>query len=53
MIEKKVLNAADGCKDIYNGATIMLGGFGLCGIPRCYFCLEITKMLLKDCLLGI
>ena len=34
MIEKKVLNAADGCKDIFNGATIMLGGFGLCGIPE-------------------
>ena len=34
MIEKKVLNAADGCKDISNGATIMLGGFGLCGIPE-------------------
>ena len=34
MIEKKVLNAVDGCKDIYSGATIMLGGFGLCGIPE-------------------
>ena len=34
MIGKKVLSAADGCKDIFNGATIMLGGFGLCGIPE-------------------
>ena len=34
MIEKKVLNAADGGKDIFSGATIMLGGFGLCGIPE-------------------
>tara|TARA_B110000483_G_scaffold104197_1_gene127078 strand:+ start:4338 stop:5039 length:702 start_codon:yes stop_codon:yes gene_type:complete len=34
MIEKIVLNAADSCKDIYTGATIMLGGFGLCGIPE-------------------
>ena len=34
MIEKIVLSAADGCKDINNGATIMLGGFGLCGIPE-------------------
>jgi 3-oxoacid CoA-transferase subunit A len=34
MIEKKVFNAADGCRDIYSGATIMLGGFGLCGIPE-------------------
>ena len=34
MIKKIVLNAAEGCKDIHNGATIMLGGFGLCGIPE-------------------
>lgn len=34
MVEKKVLNASEGCKDIYSGATIMLGGFGLCGIPE-------------------
>ncbi|MCH1613684.1 MAG: CoA transferase subunit A [Flavobacteriales bacterium] len=34
MIEKIVLNATDGCKDIYSGATLMLGGFGLCGIPE-------------------
>jgi len=34
MIEKIVLNAADGCKDIKNGSTVMLGGFGLCGIPE-------------------
>jgi 3-oxoacid CoA-transferase A subunit len=34
MIEKTVLNATESCKDIFNGATIMLGGFGLCGIPE-------------------
>ena len=34
MIEKIVLNATEGCKDIHSGATIMLGGFGLCGIPE-------------------
>ena len=28
------MNAADGCKDIYSETTIMLGGFGLCGIPE-------------------
>jgi 3-oxoacid CoA-transferase subunit A len=27
-------NAAEAVKDIDNGATIMLGGFGLCGIPE-------------------
>ena len=34
MIKKTVLNASEACKDIKNGATIMLGGFGLCGIPE-------------------
>ena len=33
MIEK-VLNAQEACKDIKSGSTIMLGGFGLCGIPE-------------------
>ena len=34
MIEKKVSNAAEACLDIKSGMTIMLGGFGLCGIPE-------------------
>ena len=34
MINKQVLNAKEACKDIPNNATIMLGGFGLCGIPE-------------------
>ena len=34
MIEKKVSNAAEACLDIKRGMTIMLGGFGLCGIPE-------------------
>lgn len=34
MIEKIVLDAKDACKDIQSGSTIMLGGFGLCGIPE-------------------
>ena len=34
MIEKKVSNAAKACLDIKSGMTIMLGGFGLCGIPE-------------------
>jgi 3-oxoacid CoA-transferase subunit A len=33
-MNKTVANAADAIKDIYDGATIMLGGFGLCGIPE-------------------
>ena len=51
MIEKKVLNAADGCKDIYNGATIMLGGFGLCGIPEnCIQALVEMKVVGLTCI---
>ena len=34
MINKKVLNAEEAVKDIRTGSTIMLGGFGLCGIPE-------------------
>src|SRR6218665_3336261 len=34
MIDKRVKNAQEAVKDIQNGMTIMLGGFGLCGIPE-------------------
>ena len=34
MIKKVVNNAKEAVKDIHDGATIMLGGFGLCGIPE-------------------
>lgn len=34
MLNKIVKNADEAVKDIPNGATIMLGGFGLCGIPE-------------------
>ena len=34
MINKTILSAEEAVKDINNGATIMLGGFGLCGIPE-------------------
>jgi 3-oxoacid CoA-transferase subunit A len=37
MIDKRVKNAQEAVKDIENGMTIMLGGFGLCGIPRIVF----------------
>jgi len=33
-MNKKVSNAAEAIKDINDGATIALGGFGLCGIPE-------------------
>ena len=34
MINKTILNAKEAVKDITSGSTIMLGGFGLCGIPE-------------------
>ena len=34
MINKKVNNAEDAIMDIQDGHTIMMGGFGLCGIPE-------------------
>ncbi len=34
MINKEVKNAEEACENIKDGMTIMLGGFGLCGIPE-------------------
>lgn len=34
MINKQVADADEAIRDIAEGATIMLGGFGLCGIPE-------------------
>ncbi len=33
-MNKVVANADEAVKDIPSGATLMLGGFGLCGIPE-------------------
>ncbi len=33
-MQKVIANADDAVKDIPSGATLMLGGFGLCGIPE-------------------
>ncbi len=33
-INKVVANAEEATKGIENGMTLMLGGFGLCGIPE-------------------
>lgn len=33
-INKVVKNAEEACKDIKDGMTLLLGGFGLCGIPE-------------------
>lgn len=34
MIDKRVANADEALKDIFDGATLAVGGFGLCGIPE-------------------
>jgi len=33
-VNKVVANANEAIKDVFDGATIMVGGFGLCGIPE-------------------
>ena len=33
-VNKTVLSADDAVRDVFDGATIMFGGFGLCGIPE-------------------
>ena len=40
-MNKVVLNAAAAISDIMDGSTIMLGGFGLCGIPE--NCIEALR----------
>ena len=43
MINKKVQNVGEALKDVNNGMTIMLGGFGLCGIPENSIAELVTK----------
>ena len=33
-MNKVVASASEAIRDIHDGATIMVGGFGLCGIPE-------------------
>ncbi|GGW38628.1 CoA transferase subunit A [Arenibacter certesii] len=47
MIRKTVANAAEALKGIQDGMTLMLGGFGLCGIPENTIT-ELVKMEVKD-----
>lgn len=47
MINKTVKNVQEACEGIQDGMTIMLGGFGLCGIPE--NCItELVKKEVKD-----
>lgn len=47
MINKTVQNVAEACRGIQDGMTLMLGGFGLCGIPE--NCIqELVRLGVKD-----
>jgi 3-oxoacid CoA-transferase subunit A len=43
-MNKIVKDADEAIRDIKNGSTIMLGGFGLCGIPE--NCIAIMPVLM-------
>ena len=47
MINRVVKNVEEACKDIKDGNTLMLGGFGLCGIPENCIA-QLVKMKVKD-----
>ncbi|UUC46223.1 CoA transferase subunit A [Flavobacterium cerinum] len=47
MINKKVSNVKEALHDIKDGQTIMLGGFGLCGIPENSIA-ELVEMNVKE-----
>lgn len=50
-MKKVYFNAANAIVDIEDGATIMLGGFGLCGIPEnCISALEQKKISGLTCI---
>ena len=42
-MHKLVANADEAVRDISNGATLMLGGFGLCGIPELLIAALVRK----------
>jgi 3-oxoacid CoA-transferase subunit A len=42
-MHKLVANADDAVRDISDGATLMLGGFGLCGIPELLIAALVRK----------
>lgn len=46
-INKVVSGAEEACRDIHDGMTLMLGGFGLCGIPENCIA-QLVRMKVKD-----
>ena len=50
-INKVVANAQEAIKGIESGMTLMLGGFGLCGIPEnCITALTETNIINLTCI---
>jgi 3-oxoacid CoA-transferase subunit A len=50
-MNKVYINAEKATADIVNGSTIMLGGFGLCGIPEnCIAALEKKGVNMLTCI---
>ncbi|GAB3813323.1 hypothetical protein GCM10028895_05240 [Pontibacter rugosus] len=47
MINKTVENAQEALKGVQDGMTLMLGGFGLCGIPENSI-QELLRLGVKD-----
>ena len=47
MINKQVANVKEALKGVSNGMTLMLGGFGLCGIPENAIS-ELVSMDIKE-----
>jgi 3-oxoacid CoA-transferase subunit A len=47
MINKLVINAEEALKDVKDGMTLMVGGFGLCGIPENSIT-QLVKMGIKN-----
>lgn len=47
MIDKRVSSAEEAVKDIFDGAHLAVGGFGLCGIPE-HLIAALVKLGVKD-----
>ena len=46
-ISKQVKDATAACSGVESGMTLMLGGFGLCGIPECSIA-ELVRLGIQD-----
>ena len=46
-ISKQVKNVSAACSGVESGMTLMLGGFGLCGIPECSIA-ELVRLGIQD-----